>query len=58
MYIFKYFMVMSTVNLFNFKNNPKLKSRKYEYLNINDGNSEPFSLEQLNRLFEHHSFIF
>lgn len=56
MYIFKYFMVMSTVNLFNFKNNPKLKSRKYEYLNINDENS--FSLEQLNRLFEHHSFIF
>lgn len=58
MYIFKYFMVMSTVYLFNFKNNPKLKSRKYEYLNINDENSKPFSLEQLNRLFEHHFFIF
>lgn len=24
MYIFKYFMVMSTVNLFNFKNNPNM----------------------------------
>lgn len=31
MYIFKYLMMMSKVNLFNFKNNPKLKSIKYEY---------------------------